>query len=185
MLRFVTLWIAVFMVSAVSLAQNSENSSKIWRLNEEGKLQCSHNEGQTWGGADANVESRLNAFHFVNSNDGWAVGHNATVLHWDGEKWGEVLIFSTANLLSVYFQDAKNGWAAGSNGTLLFWDGTSWTEEVSPTTETLTNVKRTITGNLQITAQSGAIFEKENGQWKAHTAPIAPVHSASLSKLEE
>ncbi|WP_428660551.1 WD40/YVTN/BNR-like repeat-containing protein [Runella sp.] len=182
--RIVKLAVALLLVSTFSWAQNTTNTAKKWRLNEQGKLQLSLNEGATWEMSEDNVEARLSAFQFLNADNGWAVGQNATILHWDGEKWSEVLIFSSANLLSVFLQDDKNGWAAGSGGTILHWDGTSWNAENSPTTETLVNIKSLSTGALQITTLNGTTFERVNAQWHTQNAPVAPTLSASLGNPE-
>lgn len=172
----------IFMVSSLSWAQNGDSISKNWRLNEQGKLQYSVNERVEWKSAECNAEARLNAFHFVSPENGWAVGHNATVVRWDGEKWSEVLIFSTADLLSLFFQDADTGWAVGTQGTIMFWDGTSWNAEQSPTTETLTEIKRLANGMLQITSLTGITLERINGQW---LMPVTPVLSASINHPEK
>lgn len=176
------LLIVICMVSTLSWAQNGDSISKIWRLNEQGKMQYSVNEGLGWESAECNAEARLNAFYFVNPENGWAVGQNATVVRWDGEMWSEVLIFSTANLLSLFFQDIDTGWAVGTQGTIMFWDGTSWMAEQSPTTETLTGIKRLANGNMQITALSGSTMERSNGQW---LVSFTPVLSASIDHPEK
>lgn len=183
MLRTLNVLVVIFMVSAFSWAQNASGFPAGWRLNEEGKLQYLLN-GNTWENAEYTVDSRLNDLYFVSEKDGWAVGKNATLLHWDGEKWGEVLIFSSADLVSVFFQDSKNGWAVGANGTVLYWNGTSWNVEESPTSESLVKVKQSKIGNLQLTAYSGATFERINGQWQAQTVSASPVFSVSISQPE-
>lgn len=181
MRRTVQLLIVIFMVSTLSWAQNGDSVSRIWRLNEQGKLQYSVNEGLGFENAECNAEARLNAFYFVSPENGWAVGQNATVVHWDGEKWSEVLIFSTADLLSLFFQDVDTGWAVGTQGTIMFWDGTSWNAEQCPTTETLTEIKRSANGILQITSLTGVALERKNGQW---LVPVTPVLSVSINHPE-
>lgn len=183
MLRILNVLMVIFMAGVFSLAQNVPGSPANWRLNAQGKLQYSLNES-TWENAEYAVDTRLNDLYFVNGKDGWAVGKNATLLHWDGEKWSEVLIFSTADLVSVFFQDAENGWTVGTNGTVLRWNGTSWNVEESPTSESLVKVKQSKAGNLHLTAYSGATFERINGQWQVQKASVSSGLSASLSQPE-
>ncbi|AEI50815.1 WD40/YVTN/BNR-like repeat-containing protein [Runella slithyformis] len=176
MLKIESLLVVFCLACPLTWAQSNGSVLKSWRLNELGKLQSSINAGATWDNIDCPIESPLNAFYVLNSEEAWAVGQNATVLRWDGEKWSELLVFSTENLLSVYFQDAQNGWAVGTNGTILFWNGLSWNPEESPTTETLIGIKRIANGSVQLTALSGLSYERINGQWKAP----APILSASM-----
>ncbi len=182
MQRIVKLLIISFLVSSFSWAQDT--AEKNWRLSSEGKLQHFVRDSGVWENTDCGVNVRMTAFHFVAENDGWAVGQNATLLHWDGEKWSEVLVFSSDNLLSVYFQDAKNGWVSGTNGTIIYWNGTGWNSEASPVSEALVNVKPSATGTVQITASNGAILERVGGQWQVHSTPVAPVLTASINSPE-
>lgn len=174
--KIVNLLIVFCLIGSLSWAQSSEITLKSWRLNEQGKLQFSVNEGATWEIAEYNAESRLYALYFLTPEEGWAVGQNATVVRWDGERWSEVLVFSSEDLLSVYLQDSQNGWAVGTHGTVLFWDGLSWNQEDSFTSETLSAIKRLPNGSLQLTALSGTTFERIHGKWQA----VAPVLSASM-----
>lgn len=80
----------------------------------------SSSDGQQWQQANVPVQATLTSVYFINENIGWAVGHDATILHTEdgGVNW-QVQQFLPAlekPLLDVYFKDAKQGIAIGAYG---------------------------------------------------------------------
>lgn len=73
--------------------------------------------------------------HFLNANNGWAVGDNgtdtrATIIHWDGTQWTRVSA-PVGRLTSVYMVSANDGWAVGQVAPgglslIIHWDGLTW-----------------------------------------------------------
>ncbi len=91
----------------------------------------------------------LTSVFMLNSNEGWAVGDNATILHYTVTgavgSWNPVTVSgspglsSLVNLTSVFMLSPTSGWAVGgvtrgvtnpgahSTGpVILYWDGTKW-----------------------------------------------------------
>jgi len=102
-------------------------------VGEWGHVVLSDDGGSTWRQAQS-VPTRmtLTELTFVDARQGWAVGHDAVVLHTGdgGETWE--LQFSApeeeATLLSVWFENADHGIAVGSFGLAIETQdgGRSW-----------------------------------------------------------
>jgi photosystem II stability/assembly factor-like uncharacterized protein len=67
------------------------------------------------------TQEALNSVHFVDTQNGWAVGRNGTILHTSnaGASWQSQTSPSGQYLASVHFADSKNGWAVGLGGLIL------------------------------------------------------------------
>lgn len=109
-------------------------------VGEFGNVVLSDDDGKTWRQANrVPTTLTLTSVHFEGDKMGWAVGHDAIVLHTTdgGENWtrqfggGETNIDSA--LLSVFFKDAQNGMAVGAfNYTIETKDGgKTWSERKS------------------------------------------------------
>jgi photosystem II stability/assembly factor-like uncharacterized protein len=85
----------------------------------------------------------LNSVCIVNSNgndninissyNAWAVGDDATILHWDKNNWVETAvpdgISNDDDFYQVLFVNETNGWIVGESddkGIILHYDGTKW-----------------------------------------------------------
>jgi photosystem II stability/assembly factor-like uncharacterized protein len=80
-------------------------------------------DGKTWTQLAAPVNSMLTAVTFVDGQQGWAVGHDAAILHTTdgGESW-VLQHYDTEDgqpLMDVQFLDADHGLAIGAFGTLM------------------------------------------------------------------
>jgi photosystem II stability/assembly factor-like uncharacterized protein len=81
------------------------------------------NDGSRWKQVPSPVRSTLTAVNFVDMQNGWAVGHDTTILHSDsaGATW-EVQNFQPElekPLLDVLFLDTSHGFAVGAYGLFL------------------------------------------------------------------
>jgi photosystem II stability/assembly factor-like uncharacterized protein len=89
-----------------------------------GHVLLSDDGGGNWRQAQR-VPTRvtLTEVFFVDDSQGWAVGHDAVILHTDnaGESWKLQHRDRSEEvpLLSVWFEDTQNGWAVGAFGMLL------------------------------------------------------------------
>jgi len=93
-------------------------------VGEWGHIVLSDDDGRTWRQARSVPTRRtLTALSFADARHGWAVGHDAIVLHTrdGGESWVKQFAApeDEATLLSVWFADARSGLAVGSFGLLL------------------------------------------------------------------
>ena len=93
------------------------------------------NDSDTWQQANTPVQSLLTAVHFVDSQHGWAVGHDATILHTQdgGQNWHiqQYLPELDKPLLDILFFDNQHGLAIGAYGlTYRTHDGgKTWQKE--------------------------------------------------------
>jgi hypothetical protein len=69
----------------------------------------------------------------INSNDGWIVGANGTILHWDGFAWSIVTSPTTCALHSVFMITSNDGWAVGED--IIHWNGSEWSLVTDPLTD--------------------------------------------------
>lgn len=95
-------------------------------------------DGIGWTQVDVPVRATLTGMSFVDQNNGWAVGHDATIVRTqDGGKTWSLQAFNPdlqKPLHNVYFANTSKGFAFGSFG--LFWKtcdgGKTWTEVHAP-----------------------------------------------------
>lgn len=72
----------------------------------------------------------------LSGSDIWAVGTNATVLHYDGKAWtatptANLPVPSTTILKGVWGSGPSDVWAVGTAGKILHYDGTTWSASSS------------------------------------------------------
>lgn len=79
-------------------------------------------DGVNWTQSPSPVRQLLTAVTFANASDGWAVGHDAVIVHTaDGGKTWTLQSYEPklqAPLLNVFFLDAQRGFAMGAFGLL-------------------------------------------------------------------
>jgi photosystem II stability/assembly factor-like uncharacterized protein len=110
------------------------NQTKLVVVGERGHILFS-TDGKQWQQAQVPVQVTLTAVYFTDENNGWAVGHDATILSTKdgGISWQlqQHLPQVEKPLLDVLFLDEKNGIAVGAYG--LFYrtndGGEHWTIE--------------------------------------------------------
>jgi photosystem II stability/assembly factor-like uncharacterized protein len=99
-----------------------------------GHILRSPDSGETWELAAAPTTVTLTSVHFPDAQHGWAVGHDALILHSDdgGRTWARQFQGADldAPLLSVLFLDAETGFAIGAYGQFLSTadGGQTWTQ---------------------------------------------------------
>ena len=79
------------------------------------------NGGLNWILQNTNVNAPQCGIHFVNINNGYAVGSEGTISRTTngGSNWTPQTKITNNRLLSVFFTDADNGYITGDYGTLL------------------------------------------------------------------
>ncbi len=88
-------------------------------VGERGQIMIS-SEGNSWQQVKVPVQSLLTAVYFIDEQYGWAVGHDATILHTQdgGHNW-QIQQFIPAMdkpLMDVYFFNREQGIAVGAYG---------------------------------------------------------------------
>lgn len=95
-------------------------------------------DGTNWQQMPVPLQSNLNSIYFADELHGWAVGHDASILHSSdgGQSWvvQQFLPELDKPLFDVFFKDAKEGIAVGAYG--MFYrskdGGNSWQSEFHP-----------------------------------------------------
>jgi photosystem II stability/assembly factor-like uncharacterized protein len=72
--------------------------------------------------SESNSENVIEKIFFANTEEGWMIGHEGTILHSTdgGYAWKEQNGQTENNLVEIYFTDAKHGWITGYYNTLLY-----------------------------------------------------------------
>jgi photosystem II stability/assembly factor-like uncharacterized protein len=113
------------------------NGEHLVAVGDRGQILISNN-GLNWAQVQTPVRSPLTAVYFVDAKNGWAVGHDATILHTaDGGKTWELQNFKPElekPYLSVLFLDANTGFAVGAYGLFSKTTdgGKTWSDVVAP-----------------------------------------------------
>lgn len=97
-------------------------SNRLVAVGERGHIIWS-DDGSVWQQAAVPVRSNLTAVYFIDDQHGWAVGHDATIVHSTdgGESW-QLQQFAPEldkPLLDVVFQDSNHGLAIGAYGLMF------------------------------------------------------------------
>lgn len=92
-------------------------------------------DGKQWQQARVPVQSNLNSVFFIDEKQGWAVGHDVTILHtmdggltWELQKYAPEM---DKPLFDIVFQDELHGVAVGAYGLMYRTQdaGKTWTQE--------------------------------------------------------
>jgi photosystem II stability/assembly factor-like uncharacterized protein len=140
------------------------------------------NDGVNWAQVEVPVRATLTAVEFVDDTHGWAVGHDATILHsGDGGRTWQLQNFQPElekPLLDVLFTDAQHGMAIGAYGLFLQTSdgGTSWTEvEAQPVREEelhLNAIVRLKNGEFFLVGETGMMgVSKDGTSWERLSSP--------------
>lgn len=109
-------------------------NNRLVAVGERGHIIWS-DDGVIWQQADVPVRSNLTAVYFIDDRYGWAVGHDASIVHSadGGESW-QLQQFAPEldkPLLDIVFKDTYHGLAIGAYGLLFRTQdgGQSWHSE--------------------------------------------------------
>jgi len=155
----------------------SDMAAKDYAFDQDKICNRSSDEWRAWDQKATPTRAYLNATSFVGKK-GWAVGHDAVILHTQdgGETWS--VQFKKPELekpfLDVLFTDTQNGFATGSYGMYYVTrnGGATWTEQVmliDPDSEEpfdfhLNSITRLGDDTLFAAGESGALYRSaDNG----------------------
>lgn len=170
------------MLASRSLLLGVVNSGKhLIAVGDRGNIVAS-NDGVNWAQVQVPVRATLTAVKFVDANNGWAVGHDAVILHTgDGGKTWKLQNFQPElekPFLDVLFIDANRGMAVGAYGLFMATTdgGASWAEVGAPELRDdemhLNSITRLGNGEFFIVGESGMMGVSADGTtWKRVTAP--------------
>ncbi|HUP91900.1 MAG TPA: YCF48-related protein [Solimonas sp.] len=140
------------------------------------------NDGRNWTQVESPVRAMLTAVSFAGPLDGWAVGHDAAILHTaDGGRSWALQNFQPElekPLLDVLFIDRSHGFAVGAYG--LYYrtadGGQNWEQGTSPAGEQeahLHAITRLASGVLLVVGEQGLVAQSTDGgaSWRRLHGP--------------
>jgi photosystem II stability/assembly factor-like uncharacterized protein len=165
-----------------SLLLGVSNTGKhLIAVGDRGNIVAS-NDGVNWAQVQVPVRATLTAVEFADENHGWAVGHDAVILHTkDGGRTWQLQNFAPElekPFLDVLFTDASKGMVIGAYG--LFYvtsdGGASWSElDAPPIREEelhLNAITRLGNGEFFVVGETGMMGVSADGtKWERLTAP--------------
>lgn len=140
------------------------NGKRYFAVGQHGIILASNN-GKDWAQIQAPVRSPLTAVHFADENNGWIVGHDATILRTDdgGQNW-KLQNFQPElekPFLDVFFIDSSTGLAVGAYGLLYRTTdgGATWTDQPADSIRAdevhFTAINRLANGTLMLVGEQG------------------------------
>ena len=159
----------------------TQANGKVVAVGDRGTILLSA-DGATWQQSQAPVHATLTAVSFADANNGWAVGHDATILHTaDGGKTWTLQNFQPQDskpVLSVLALDAQRAHAVGAFGMFLSTTdgGKTWGQLDSPALLEdglhLNALIRLNNGELFVAGEIGlAGVSKDGAVWKRLSLP--------------
>ena len=144
-----------------------------------------------WAQVQTPVRSPFTAVSFADTKNGWAVGHDATIVHTsDGGKTWTLQNFQPdleKPFLDVLFIDNQHGFAIGAYGLYkeTLDGGQTWTDQKNPVTEAelhLNCITRLGNGDLFIAGEQGTLGVSGD-QGKTWTKLTSPYESSLFGAL--
>ena len=115
------------------------------------------------------IYTDLEGLFGFDSEDVYAVGAGATLLHYDGDSWAPVDLGPdvpwSGRLYDIWGSDPFHVWAVGQSGKAVFFDGTTWTLQQLPTTEALYSIWGSGPEDVWVVGQSGALLHWDGATW--------------------
>jgi len=163
------------------LLDGAQQTGLMVAVGERGHILYSIDQGHNWLQASVPTQTLLTGVHLYDSQFGWAVGHDATILRTqDGAKTWQLVyrdIEEDAPLLDVWFSTAQHGFAIGAYGLLLTTEdgGDSWQRNMISEEDDfhLNHITPTNDGALIIAAEAGMVYRSDDSgkQWLALPSP--------------
>jgi len=143
---------------------------RIFATGQGGIIIYSDDQGQSWQQSEVPIAVTITAISFADSNYGWAVGHDMTILKTadGGETW-QLQNFAPdfdTPLLDVWFKDSNTGFAVGGRGNFMWTtDGGTvwnlkevWTDDELVPDAHIFAIKSAPNGDLYMVAEVGTLF---------------------------
>ncbi|HEX4871538.1 MAG TPA: YCF48-related protein [Nevskiaceae bacterium] len=156
--------------------------ARVVAVGDRGSIVVSSN-GVDWAQVEVPVRATLTGVSFADENNGWAVGHDATILNTrDGGRTWQMQNFEPElekPFLDVMFLDASTGYALGAYG--LFYKttdgGATWAQDENalPITENeghLNAIVQLGDGSLFVAGEAGLLAAtRPDGSWEVLPSP--------------
>lgn len=152
--------------------------SRLVAVGERGHVLLSDDNGSSWRQVSVPTVATLTGVSFTDAANGWAVGHDALILHSSdgGESWQQQYRDAALEspLLDLDFTDPQHGLASGAYGLLLSTDdaGASWQRlTLGDGDDFHLNAIATIGGVGYLAAEAGMLYRADGEQWKSLPSP--------------
>lgn len=131
------------------------------------------NNGWQPDNIERNLTRPLLAVALDTPSDGWAVGYNATFVHYNGTTWSSVAgpPNFNKNVVSVAALSPSDAWAVGYGGAILHYDGKLWTLVASPTTYDLLSIAMPSAQEGWAVGDNGTLLHFSQGSWHVSKSP--------------
>lgn len=160
------------------LLDGARAGNRLVLVGERGHVLLSDDNGDSWRQVVTPTRATLTAVSFSDALHGWAVGHDATILHSSdgGEHWQSQYqdIELQSPLLDVAFTDATHGLASGAYGLLLQTTdgGENWLPlSVHGDDDFHLNAIATDGQQHYLAAEAGMAYRNDGQQWQALSTP--------------
>jgi photosystem II stability/assembly factor-like uncharacterized protein len=147
-----------------------------WAVGEKGIILNSP-DGNKWVAQTSFIDETLEGVYFIDSNKGWVVGRNGTILYTTngGAKWNKQAYKDRTAFYGVFFLDTNRGWIIGQGGTILTTTngGSQWSVQVDPKLKSfLRDVFFISPSKGWIVGTEGLILSTTNGgsSWSVQTS---------------
>lgn len=179
-------------------------------VGERGHILVSVDHGHTWQQQPAPTQATLTSVFFIDSQRGWAAGHDSVILHTTdgGKSWTEVYSDPAGErpVLDLWFNDSLHGYAVGAYGLFLVtrdggrhWDETPlnpatlvmdanaindpWEERDVWIDFHLNQIHTTHNGRVFVAAEAGNIYRSDDGcrSWISLPSPYDGSFYGTLS----
>lgn len=131
-------------------------------------------DGKAWKQSPSPVDVLLNAVYFSDDKNGWAVGHDASIIHSrDGGLTWSVQNYAPADnrpFMDVLFLDDQRGMAIGAYGLFKTTQdgGSTWTDFSDPAfaekSPHLNGLTKLADGSLLLVGEAGLVATSADGQ---------------------
>lgn len=158
----------------------AQAGDRLVAVGEMGSILVSDDQGAHWKKSQTPSTALLTAVHFVDSQHGWAVGHDLLILATQdgGLSWVQqhAAPEESRPLLDVWFRNAQEGFATGAYGALLATTdgGKTWQNRQSPDDDRhLYGITALPDGTLFVAGETGTLRRSEDGgnTWQPITTP--------------
>jgi len=155
--------------------------STIWIVGDGG-LALTRAAG-TWTAVSTGRNVGLRDIWTLADDDAWAVGDNATALHWNGSAWDSVdTTITSASLRALWASASDDVWAVGSLGSVIHWNGSAWSADMMGGSYSLDDVVGH-DGELWTVGNAGTILHFDGSSWTAEQSGTTHnLHSITIDQ---
>lgn len=168
-------------LSQLLLTDGARLGNRVVAVGDRGYVLWSDNNGESWERAQTPPNlPLLTAVFFTDANNGWAVGHDAVILHSvdQGKTW--TLAFSAPSeqkpLMDILFIDAVSGFAVGAYGAFYATSdgGKTWNpRKIQDEDKHLNSIIKLGESRLLIVGEAGTILKSDDAgrTWSKIASP--------------